>query len=27
MSPVYSGVERKLHAIDRAALCVVHGKE
>lgn len=27
MSPVYSGVERELHSIDRAALCVVHGRE
>lgn len=26
MSPVYSGVNRDLHAIDRAALCVVHGE-
>lgn len=27
MSPVYSGVSRDLRAIDRAALCVVHGRE
>lgn len=27
MSPVYSGVHRDLHAIDRAALCVVHAKQ
>ena len=26
MSPTYSGVERRLHAIDRAALCLVHGR-
>lgn len=27
MGPTYSGVERRLHAIDRAALCLVHGRE
>jgi hypothetical protein len=27
MSPTYTGVERRLHAIDRAALCVVHGHD
>lgn len=27
MSPVYSGVERQLHSIDRAALCLVYGRE
>lgn len=27
MSPVYSGVERRLHSIDRAALCVVYGRQ
>lgn len=27
MSPVYSGVERLLRSIDRAALCVVYGRE
>lgn len=26
MSPVYAGVQRGLHPIDRAALCVVHGR-
>ena len=26
MGPTYSGVQRTLHAMDRAALCLVHGR-